>query len=71
MTPRVLFTLLVTLVVGIIADLSEHERQIRKIEDGLDHLTYRTVKLQNDVDARNEQAAGVQRFYSSLNTAGE
>ena len=48
----VLCALLATLVVGIQANETNHQKEIRKIETGIDQLIYRIIKLENGIDAR-------------------
>ena len=64
MSPFMLFALLATLVVGIQADETDHQQEIRKIETGIDHLIYRIIKLENGIDAR--RAPDKVRGYKSL-----
>ena len=47
-----LFALFAVVVVGIQADETDHQKEIRKIETGIDQLIYRIIKLENGIDAR-------------------
>ena len=64
MNPCLFFVLLTTLVVGIQADETDHQKEIRKIETGIDQLIYRIIKLENAIDAR--RAADKVRGYKNL-----
>ena len=51
---------------GILADETDHEKEIRKIETGIDQLIYRIIKLENGIDAR--RAPDKVRGYKSLSS---
>jgi len=64
MNPCSWVVLLTTLVVGIKADETDHQREIRGIENGIDQLIYRIIKLENGIDAR--RAPDKVRGYKNL-----
>ena len=64
MTQLVLCALLAILVVGIQANETDHQKEIRKIESGIDQLIYRIIKLENGIDAR--RAPDKVRGYKNL-----
>ena len=59
-----LCALLAVVVVGILADETDHQEEIRKIESGIDQLIYRIIKLENGIDAR--RAPDKDRGYKNL-----
>ena len=64
MNPCLLFVLLTTLAVGIQADETDHQEEIRKIETGIDQLINRIIELENGIDARRAPDNG--RGYKNL-----